>query len=288
MCYATHVSVNLTENQRSSVFRLLADDDSSTVSMVKRQLIEAGDDSVSCLEDWLKQAHGLPAERHLAEVLGHLKQGHCHRQFLHACAQAGSSSEVDLEEASFLLAATEYAATDMGTYRRQLDEIADQIRNEIKKGGPSSQIRALSHQLHEKLGFRGNRNRYFEADNTYINRVIERRVGVPLTLSLIYILLGRRLELGIEGVALPGHFIVTWQGKFFDPFNQGRLLNADACREMVEARGHVFREEHLKPASPRQVLLRMLGNLQRVYEYDEDRARTARIQQYLQALEGRS
>ncbi|MDD2710531.1 MAG: transglutaminase-like domain-containing protein [Verrucomicrobiae bacterium] len=282
------MSVNLTENQRSSVFRLLADDDSSTVSMVKRQLIEAGDDSVSCLEDWLKQAHGLPAERHLAEVLGHLKQGHCHRQFLHACAQAGSSSEVDLEEASFLLAATEYAATDMGTYRRQLDEIADQIRNEIKKGGPSSQIRALSHQLHEKLGFRGNRNRYFEADNTYINRVIERRVGVPLTLSLIYILLGRRLELGIEGVALPGHFIVTWQGKFFDPFNQGRLLNADACREMVEARGHVFREEHLKPASPRQVLLRMLGNLQRVYEYDEDRARTARIQQYLQALEGRS
>ena len=109
-------------------------------------------------------------------------------------------------------------------------------------------------------------------------------LGIPLTLSLLYLLVGKRLGMPLYGVALPGHFIVTWQDQYFDPFNHGRLLNEKACQQMVESRGQEFRASQLNPATPRQVLNRMLMNLARVYEIEEDRTRLGRIRKYLQAL----
>jgi regulator of sirC expression with transglutaminase-like and TPR domain len=277
--------MHLTESQKSSLFRLLSDDDPSTLTLVKRQLLEGGAESVPELESWLREAQGSPVERHLAEVLGRLKKGHCHQEFLDFCVKAAMGPEIDLEGASFLLASTEYPSTDMSRYRHELDDIAEEVRVQIAQKGHPSEIRALSFVLHEKRRFRGNRDRYFEAENTYLNRVLERHVGIPLTLSLLYILLGKRVGLEIHGVALPGHFIVSWQGKYFDPFNYGRLLSTEACKEIVEARGHEFRPEQLEAASSKQVLIRMLSNLLRIYELEEDRNRMAGIKRYLQALE---
>lgn len=172
----------------------------------------------------------------------------------------------------------------MARYRGMLDDLAEEVRAQTGREGNPSEIRALSFVLHEKHRFRGNRDRYYEAENTYLNRVLERKVGVPITLSLLYLLLGKRLHLEIRGVALPGHFIVGWQDKFFDPFNHGRLLNEAACKQMVESRDQEFRPEHLNPASSQQVLSRMLMNLTRVYEIEEDRPRLSRMRKYLQSL----
>lgn len=274
----------LSENQKNSLFRLLADDDPSTLSLVKQQLFAQGESAVPAIEKWLKEAHGSPAEHHLMEVLNRLKQGHCHAEFLDLCTRAASMPDLDLEEASFLLASTEYSATNMSRYRTMLDEIADEVKLQTTHKGNPSEIRALSLVLHEKYGFRGNRNHYYEAENTYLNRVLERKVGVPITLSLLYILLGKRLDLQIQGVALPGHFIIRWQEKFFDPFKNGRTLTETACKQIVEDRGQEFCPGYLNPATPIQVLRRMLMNLARVYEIEEDRFRLARIRQYLQAL----
>jgi len=282
------VSAILTENQKNSLIRLLSDDDPGTLSLVKQQLIEKGEGAVPEFENWLKEVHGSPAERHLVEVLDYLKQEHCHADFLQFCARAAEAGDFDLEEAGFLLASTEYPSTDMLRYHGMLDDLAEEIRLQVRREGNPSWIRAMSLVLHEKNRFRGNRDRYYEAENTYFNRVLERRVGIPLTLSLLYVLLGKRLGVDICGVALPGHFIVGWQGQFFDPFNHGRLLNGEACKQMVESLGHEFHEAQLNPATSRQVLLRMLMNLARVYEIEEDRPRLARIRKYLQALEVKS
>lgn len=172
----------------------------------------------------------------------------------------------------------------MSLYGALLDQIAEDVRLEISREGNPSEIRALCFVLHEKFLFRGNRDRYYEAENTYLNRVLERKVGIPLTLSLLYLLIGKRLGMKIDGVALPGHFIITWNGQFFDPYNQGRLLSEASCKQMVEARGQQFQDDQLKPASSLQVLSRMLMNLARVYEIEEDRGRLARVRKYLQAL----
>lgn len=275
---------HLAENQKKSLFRLLADEDPVTIALVKQQLTDQGESSVPELESWLKEVHGTPAERHLLEVLNFLKHGHYHAEFLELCTRASTDGDVDLEHASFLLASTEYPTTDMERYRQLLNEMADEVKAHMAKDGNPSEIRALSHVIHEKYRFRGNRDRYYEAENTYLNRVLERRVGVPLTLSLIYLLLGKRLSMQINGIALPGHFIISWNEQFYDPFNHGRLLNREACKHMVESRQQEFRPEHLLPATSNQVLSRMLMNLARVYEIEENRPRLARIRKYLQAF----
>jgi len=278
------LSDSLTENQKKSLFRLLSDEDPSTILLVKQQLIDQGESGVSQLEDWLKEVTGSPAEEHLREVITRLKNTQCHTEFLEFCARVSVESDFDLEEASFLLSSTEYVATDMKPFRMILDGIATEVKTHLEQEGSPSEMRSLSHVLHDKYRFRGNRDRYYEAENTYLNRVLERRVGIPLTLSLLYLLVGRRLDMAIHGVALPGHFIVSWHGQFFDPFNHGRLLNEKACQQMVESRGQEFHPSHLSPATSRQVLSRMLMNLARVYEIEEDRQRLSRIRKYLQAL----
>ena len=278
------MSTLLSDNQKNSLFRLLEDDDPPTLTLIKRQLIEQGEDAVPELEGWLQEVRGSAAERHLAEVLHSLKYGRFHTDFLEVCRKASGGGDFSLEEASLLLASTEYPGTDMSRYRGMLDDLAEEVRKQMLREGNPSEIRTLSFILHEKLRFRGNRDRYYEAENTYLNRVLERRVGIPLTLSLLYLLLGKRLALEIQGVALPGHFIVTWQDQFFDPFNHGRLLNAEACKQIVESRGQEFRPEFLNPTTSQQVLGRMLKNLARVYEIEEDRARLGRIRRYIAAL----
>lgn len=248
--------------------------------------MDHGEAVVPEMESWLKEVHGLPAERHLLDILNRLKQGHSHVEFLEFCTRAAQSKDFDLEDACFLLASTEYAATDMSRYHTMIDDIASEVRLQMDREGNPSEIRALSFVLHEKMRFRGNRDRYYEAENTYLNRVLERKVGVPITLSLLYLILGEHLNMHIHGIALPGHFIVGWHGQFFDPFNHGRLLNEEACKQMVESRGHEFHPDQLNPAIPHQILIRMLMNLARVYEIEEDRARLARIRKYLQTLSG--
>jgi regulator of sirC expression with transglutaminase-like and TPR domain len=280
------MGATLSEKQKNSLFRLLSDDDPATLKLVKEQLFGLGNQAVPQYEEWVKEVRGSPAEQHLVEVLHRLKRGGCHQAFLDYCARLRADPDADLEEASFLLASTEYSATDMAPYRQMLDEMAAEVKLALGRDGSPSEIRALSQVIHEKYRFRGNRDRYYEAENAYLNRVLERRLGIPPTLSLLYILLGRRLDLGIQGVALPGHFIVRWRNQFYDPFYHGRLLDEGACREIVVARGQEFREEHLNPVSHRQVLLRLLMNLTRVYELEEDRPRLARVRQYLRTLNG--
>ncbi|MCC7518245.1 MAG: transglutaminase family protein [Verrucomicrobiae bacterium] len=280
------MSAMLSEKQKNSLFRLLSDDDPSTLQLIKDQLFDRGNEAAPQYEEWIKELHGTPAEAHLLDVLHRLKRGSSHQAFLNFCARLRADPNAELEEACFLLASTEYPATDMAPYRRLLDEMAGDVRLALGRDGSPSEIRALSQVIHEKHRFRGNRDHYYEAENTYLNRMLERRLGIPLTLSLLYLLIGRRLDFDVQGVALPGHFIVSWRHQFYDPYHQGQLLDEKACREIVASRGQEFREAHLAPASHRQILLRMLMNLSRVYELEEDRPRLARIRQYLRALNG--
>jgi regulator of sirC expression with transglutaminase-like and TPR domain len=276
----------LSESQKTSLFRLLQDEDRDTLSLVKQQLVSQGNQVLPQLEGWLKEVHGSPAEPHLRDVLGQLRSSQSDTEFLRFCQKASTLDEVDLEEASLLLSSTEYPAMSLSAARNFLDELTDDVKLELAKNERGPAIRSVSHVIHEKHQFRGNRDRYYDADNTYLNRVLERKLGIPISLSLLYLVLGRRLDLQINGVALPGHFIITWKGEFFDPFNRGRLLTKEDCREIVEARRQEFLPEFLSPASPQQVLSRMLRNLIRVYEIEEDRSRLARITRYLKALEG--
>jgi regulator of sirC expression with transglutaminase-like and TPR domain len=122
------------------------------------------------------------------------------------------------------------------------------------------------------LGFRGNVDNYFDPRNSFLNQVLDRRIGIPITLSVLYLELARRLDLPFVGIGLPGHFIVRYDGDaeplYLDPFYGGVPMTQQECRQRIDdiSQGRLaFKPSFLDPLSPRQILTRMLRNLKAVY-----------------------
>ena len=115
--------------------------------------------------------------------------------------------------------------------------------------------------MFEELAFAGNEVAYYDPQNSYLNRVIDRRIGNPIALSLLYIFLGRRLWLPVSGIGLPGHFICRYQTVaeefYLDPFNRGKTMSGADCLQYLAHLSECLREEALTPATPRRILTRI-------------------------------
>src|SRR3989442_7187384 len=147
---------------------------------------------------------------------------------------------IDLGHASLLIAREEYPDLDIGSYLARLDEMAGEIRRRLKgKEGAKSQIAHLNRLLFEEMGFRGNREEYDDPRNSFLNDVLDRRVGIPITLSTVYLEVGRRIGCRLAGVTFPGHFLVRYAGRetmpdvLIDPFNRGRILTEQECQALL-------------------------------------------------------
>ncbi|MCB8944190.1 MAG: tetratricopeptide repeat protein [Ardenticatenaceae bacterium] len=162
-----------------------------------------------------------------------------------------------------------YPGLDIGRYVRQLNDLAESARLAIPTKDPIA-IRAelLSSFLFQQAGFRGNQDDYSDWRNSFLNEVLERRLGIPITLSAIYLEVARQLDIPAQGVSLPGHFIVSvWDGAqtyYFDPFHGGGRLSVNDCALLVQhTTGYhgPFQTAWLSAVAPRDVLIRMLNNL---------------------------
>jgi len=190
--------------------------------------------------------------------------------------------EIELDRAALLIAAEEYPDLEINKYLAQLDLFADQVGH--RGGGqpdPFDRLLSLSDYLFRELGFSGNVEDYYDARNSFLNDVIDRRVGIPITLSVIFMEVARRLALPVLGVGLPGHFIVKHVDReretLIDPFHGGRMLSEADCQEMVEEMygGTVgFHPSFLNAVTKRQILTRMLQNLKGIYARASDYPQT--------------
>ena len=196
---------------------------------------------------------------------------------------AGPTEAIPLAEAALLIAAEEYPDLDVGAYLARLDALADDVRGEADNTGDAAAASAaLATFLYERQLFRGNDVDYYDPRNSFLNEVIERRLGIPITLSILYMEVARRVGLVVEGVGLPGHFLirVVEAGTYVDPFlGRANLSEAD-CVERVQrihGRDLAFDRSMLAPQSNRQVLTRVLTNLLAIYKARDDsvRARSA-------------
>jgi regulator of sirC expression with transglutaminase-like and TPR domain len=183
--------------------------------------------------------------------------------------------QIDLARAALLFARDAFPDIDPQLYLNQLDEWAEDVRHLPWRAVPGSgvvgaadPIEPLNHFLFDELHFAGNRQFYNDPLNSYLNRVIDRRVGLPITLSVIYLEIGWRLNLPLDGIGLPGHFIVSHTGpdgvRYIDPFHRGRLLNIADCQRLVTELSDgqlVLQPSMLAPVTTRQILARMLNNL---------------------------
>ncbi len=202
---------------------------------------------------------------------------------------SGDDSAIDLVQGALLIAMEEYPGLDPNQCLEQLNTLTNQVRHSLQSedadslqpGYPAEKeirtLRAMNTVLFEQEAFRGNRSEYYDPQNSFLNRVLERRLGIPLTLSLIYIEIGTRLGLHIEGIGMPFHFFVRCDLSktyiYIDPFEKGKFLSEQACRQRIAQifkDGNHFDPQWLQPIRHKQFLLRMLANLKDIYIHKAD------------------
>jgi regulator of sirC expression with transglutaminase-like and TPR domain len=198
---------------------------------------------------------------------------------------------LDLAELALSLAREEYPSLDIEAYLSELDGMAHEARPHLRGGSLSQRVKGLCRYLFHDMGFRGNQQNYYDARNSYLNEVLDRRTGIPITLSAVAMAVGGRAGLPVAGVGLPGHFVAKavegGEEVLFDPFHGGRLLTPEKCQRLVEqATGMPFAvdAEALRPVPLGMMVLRMLNNLKGVYLRSGDYARAARVIERLRQL----
>ena len=180
---------------------------------------------------------------------------------------------IDLAHGALLIAKAAYPDLNESLYLKRLDRMAARVKLDMTADTESADIiTRLNYILFEEERFRGNRENYYDPDNSFLNRVLDRKMGIPITLSLIYIEVARRLGLDVRGIGLPGHFITALyhaSGKIFiDPFNRGQICTEDECLQIVRAfmGNAVAPDLHwLLPIGRKDILVRMLRNLKLIY-----------------------
>jgi len=177
-----------------------------------------------------------------------------------AALVARPDEEIPLDEAALLIAAHARPELDVAAELGRLDALAAGCKEPTFDG--------LTSHLFDELGFRGNTEHYGDPDNSFLDQVVRRRLGIPITLSVLTMEVGRRLGVAVDGVGMPGHFLLRHRadpGTFFDPFGGGRL-DATGCRDIFTSLGGTgWQESFLEPVGARTILTRMLLNLQGVF-----------------------
>jgi regulator of sirC expression with transglutaminase-like and TPR domain len=194
-----------------------------------------------------------------------------------------------LEEGVVLIARTEYPELDVHALTARLDEFASAARGRLDGVRTvDDAVQVVSSFLFQELGFRGNAEDYYHPDNSYLNRVLESRQGIPISLSALYLLVARRLSLPVFGVGLPRHFVLKYRSGrnevFVDPFNGGRRLTARECMCFLSQALIPVIDDYLRAVTDAEILTRMLGNLLRIYLAANDQRRYDRIASMLKLL----
>ena len=195
------------------------------------------------------------------------------------------SNEVELATGALLIAQSEYRELNIENYLSQLDEMADAVRERIQEATlPEQHITELNRYLFQEKGFTGNTDNYYALGNNFLNFVLDKRTGIPITLGVVYIEVGRRAGLPLVGVNFPGHFLVRYQREhldiLLDVFENGSFMCEDALRaKLQETHGESVPLESsmLTEATDKEILARILRNLTRAYTLLEnyDKALTA-------------
>ena len=176
-----------------------------------------------------------------------------------------------LDRAALYLAGENYPDLDVEFYLKGLDEMADQVRAWARDPqDQESLIDALNQRLFDQLGFTGTTTNSYDPDHCFLNRALDTRTSIPITLSLIYLEVARRVGIRCEGIGLPGHLLVRLDALdlYLDPFSGGNLLSSSDCVRLVRDMFGVhfpWREEFLSPYSKKDILFRMLSNLKSIY-----------------------
>ena len=185
---------------------------------------------------------------------------------------AREDDEIDLATAALLIAAVEYPDLDIDQQLSILDSLAEGAAYRIGQDrDPFHCVNNLSEYLFDEVGFQGNQGDYYDPRNSYLNEVLQRRTGLPITLCLVCLEVGKRLDIPLVGVGLPGHFVLSHRSQtdlIIDPFRRGILLSEEECAQILKnvlGANVDWDSRYLTPASNREFISRILRNLKGIY-----------------------
>lgn len=278
--------IQASENRIRALIRLLSDENERVARTVSGELVAMGDAALPLLQEAEIEQPEMACR--IEAVLDEIRGSRLEEELraLTACPE----ERMDLERGVFLIARYAYPGLDPDPYARTLDDMATEARERMgSRVSGKEAVKTLNRYLFTEQGFRGNTKSYYEVENSYLNRVIDRRLGIPISLSVLYLLVGKRLGLPVAGVGMPGHFLVRFHSDrykvFVDCFNAGALLSERDCTRFLTQAGYGFEDRYLQRSSVRTILSRCLKNLVAIYNKLEDPVKVTRFNRFIRVLE---
>ena len=269
-----------------ALLHLLSDHDLRVARQIHQHLVDAGREAIPFLRAALGDCDDPSLATRIRAVIGDIAQADVEHDW--DALLSTSERELDLEAGAFLIARAGDPQVETSPYRQRLDAMAAELEP-LSSSAPRQVVRHMNEYLFHTLQFRGNTQQYYDPNNSFLHRVLDDRVGIPISLSVVYLLVGQRLRVPVAGVGLPGHFLVGLRTEpvFIDCFHQGALLTEKDCARLLRDYGVEFDRRYLAPCSHAHILARMLRNLIAVYETRQEPTDVRRFRRLLTALENR-
>jgi len=248
------------QREVNALVRLLDDPDEDVQEQVQNRLTDLGREAMPALRRAYDASQG-EQRRQIDEVVRRLHWNDIQTAW-HAILGA---DEPNLERGAFILALYRFPSLDVEAYQEILDEWADRVEERVMRSVGVDRARVLMEFLADEIGLTGNRDDYDDPNNSYLNRVIDRRLGIPISLAVIALSMADRLAIPLYGVGMPAHFLVKYSDArgevYFDVFNDGQPVSREECVRFLLRAGIQPKPAYFEAAPPTEILLRMVRNL---------------------------
>lgn len=256
-----------------ALMKLLDDDDPQVFAAVERELLDGGDDAARMLEMEIDNAD-TNVRRRIENLVSKIHLDKLQREY-DLLLDYVSQPDFSLERALYMLAKPLYPEVDFATVESDLNDLANELRKRIAVvEDPYDIVQHVNDFFLTEMGFAGNSKDYYNPDNSTLHRVLETRRGIPISLGIVYLLVGRRLNLPVYGVGAPAHFLVKFvlEGKDFyvDVFNGGRIMSRKDAEDSINNMGFSFESRFLKTSADLEMLARSCRNMARAFSAIDD------------------
>ena len=256
------------ESKVRALVKLLDDQDPQVSAAVEKEIIDGGDE-IARLLDREKSNAEPPVKKRIESLISRIYLDRLQRDY-DSLLDFASHRDFSLERALYLIAKPLYPEVDFALVESRLNELANELRSRIAAvEDPYEIVHRVNEFFLNEMGFTGNSKDYYNPDNSILHRVLETHRGIPISLGIIYLLVGRRLNLPVYGVGAPAHFLVKFvlEGKeiFVDVFNSGRVMSRKDAEEFISDMGFSFEPRFLKDSSDIEMLARTCRNMARAY-----------------------
>ncbi|MAO66335.1 MAG: hypothetical protein CL666_15175 [Balneola sp.] len=277
------------KNEIESLLFLMDDPDPFVQQSVESRLQELGENAVPLLDEYRAELSERKAKEKVGDVIHKLTFETLETDFIEVL-EGGLKTRRSLEKAIFTLARFEDPTLRTSEYRKKLDQFAKMVEPQIKyRLDEKRKMKRLLKFVFEDLHFRGDPNNYHAPENCFLNTVIDRRKGLPISLSLVVMFIAHRLEMPFFGINMPIHFMLNFVGDkeevLIDPYDDGAIVTYDQCYFFLKKNNIEPRPEHFQIATNLDILLRCIRNLIHSYEREEELERVEDLQKLLHVAE---